>query len=590
MIPSAKATAASVTFVSLLILTTVQIARKYRISTSTSPPSTHVDSLQNADDTVIVSIEHLSEPTIGTSPSGSASESNTEPANPAETKAATFGIEVITDLELQFPQESTAEPKTKGSNRPPPHIVFVLADDYGHSDIGYHGSWIKTPALDRLAAAGVKLENYYVQPICSPTRSQLLSGRYQIHTGLQHDIIEMSQPSALPLDSPTLADKLKEANYATHMVGKWHLGFHKKEFMPHYRGFDTFFGFLLGHGDHFSHKHKQRRKGLLDLRFNDQPIRNETGHYSTHLFTQKAIDVVRAHDKSKPLFLFLSYQAVHGPLQVPESYKSPYLHIGDPTRVTYAGMVAAMDEGIGNLTKTLKEEGMWDNTVFVFSSDNGGRVRKGASNYPLRGEKHSLWEGGVKSIGFVTGGRVKPKGAVTKELIHVSDWFPTLVKLAGGKLNGTKPLGGVDQWAAINEGKAGNRHVLLHNIDPLYARRGKAKYPGTFDSSIRAAVRVGDLKLITGDPDPGEWFPPLESSIREPQTWNPKGKKNLWLFNITADPNERTDLSTSRTADVRRLLNILRDFQKSSVPPYYPPFDRNAYPFWFHQKFVGPWM
>ncbi|GFS06970.1 arylsulfatase B [Elysia marginata] len=242
-------------------------------------------------------------------------------------------------------------------------------------------------------------------------------------------------------------------------------------------------------------------------------------------------------------------------------------------------MVAAMDEGVGNLTKALKDAGMWDDTVFVFSSDNGGRVEKGASNYPLRGEKHSLWEGGVKSIGFVAGGGVKQKGAVSKELMHVSDWFPTLVNLAGGSLNGTKPLDGVDQWGVINEGKAGTRHVLLHNIDPLRERRGLAKYPGTFDSSIRAALRVGDLKLITGDPDAGQWVPPPESNIVEPSRWDPDGQKNLWLFNITADPNERTDLSYLREADVKNMLDILQTFQNSAVEPIYPPVDPRAKPF-----------
>ncbi|GFS06974.1 sulfatase 1 [Elysia marginata] len=123
----------------------------------------------------------------------------------------------------------------------------------------------------------------------------------QIHTGLQHEIIYSTQANGLPLDSPTLADKLKESGYSTHMVGKWHLGFYKHEYMPHYRGFDTFYGMLLGHGDHFTHSTGRRRNVFLDLRFNDEPIRNETGHYSTHLFTQKSIDVIKAHDKSKIL-------------------------------------------------------------------------------------------------------------------------------------------------------------------------------------------------------------------------------------------------------------------------------------------------
>ncbi|GFO17744.1 arylsulfatase b [Plakobranchus ocellatus] len=470
-----------------------------------------------------------------------------------------------------------------------PNIVFVLADDYGYSDIGYHGSDIQTPVMDRLAAEGVKLENYYVQPMCAPTRSQLLTGRYQIHTGLQHDNIEVCQPTGLPLDNPTLADKLKEAGYSTQMVGKWHLGYFKSEYMPHNRGFDYFYGMLLGHANHYNHKHNYRKKPYIDLRENDRIVRNETGHYSTHLFTKKAVDIVKAHDKAKPLFLYLSYQAVHGPIQVPESYKTPYGHIMNKKRKAYAGMVSAMDEGVGMLENALKQEGMWNNTVLVFSSDNGGRVKFGSSNYPLRGEKHSLWEGGVKSIGFVSGGLVKRKGAVSKDLMHVSDWFPTLVNLAGGNLNGTKPLDGVDQWDAINEGTPGKRQILLHNIDPLQSRRGRPKYKNTFDTSIRAALRAGDLKLITGDPDRGVWLPPLGSNIKERKGWNKKGSKNVWLFNITADPNERKDLSYKLKGDVKRMLSMLETFEKTAVEPFYPDKDNRCNPA-SNGNAWGPWM
>ncbi|KAL3871152.1 hypothetical protein ACJMK2_039169 [Sinanodonta woodiana] len=382
-----------------------------------------------------------------------------------------------------------------------PHILFVLADDYGYHDIGYHGSEIKTPTLDKLALEGLRLENYYVQPICTPTRSQLMSGRYQIHTGLQHDIIWPTQPNGLPLNSPTLADKLREAGYSTHMVGKWHLGMYKKDYLPTSRGFDTYFGYLTGSEDYFTRNRCYESYCGVDFRDNLEPV-NQTGEYSTHLFTEKVINLIQNYDGSKPLFIYLAFQSVHSPLQVPETYTQPYRHIKDQHRRIYAGMVSAMDEAVRNITEALQAEGIWNNTILVFSTDNGGEILDGGNNWPLRGWKHSLWEGGVHGVGFIHSPFLNDtvKGTVSRDLMHVTDWFPTLVSLAGGSLNGTLPLDGIDQWETINGAKISLRKEILHNIDPLFKRSGKPIYNGTFDTSVRAALRAEDWKIITGNP------------------------------------------------------------------------------------------
>ena len=172
-----------------------------------------------------------------------------------------------------------------------PNIVVIVADDLGWNDVGYHGSEIKTPHIDNLAASGVKLQNYYVQPICTPSRSQLMSGRYQIHTGLQHGVIKPTASNCLPTDIPTLADKLKEAGYSTHMVGKWHMGFYKERCTPTKRGFDTFFGFLCGRETYYDHS--------IDGVYDFHDIRHGKtydadvykGQYSTHLFTRRAQEI-----------------------------------------------------------------------------------------------------------------------------------------------------------------------------------------------------------------------------------------------------------------------------------------------------------
>ncbi|XP_045173721.2 arylsulfatase I-like [Mercenaria mercenaria] len=464
------------------------------------------------------------------------------------------------------------------SNVSKPNILFILADDYGYNDIGYHGSEIKTPNLDKLAMSGVRLENYYVQPICTPTRSQLLTGRYQIHTGLQRGVIWPTQPRSIPLDSKTIADKLSDAGYSTHMVGKWHLGYHKREYLPTRRGFHSFFGFLNGHGEYFSYKSKYKHYRGFDLRENEAPanIKKYQGKYSTHVYANRVIDIFKQHKTGNPLFVYLSFQAPHTPLQVPESYLNQYKHIQVPGRKKYAAMVSCMDEAVGKITQALKDIGVWDNTLLIFTSDNGAEYGSG-SNKPLRGFKASYWEGAIRAVGFIHGKLLNPKliGSTSNELLHVTDWFPTLVSLAGGDYEGTKPLDGHDQRECIFEGKSSKRSEILINIDPLTVAPGSPLFNKTFDTTISASLRLGKWKLVTGTPTGGP--------IRKPR--NP----NLWLMNIEKDPHERKDLSDQYPSLVQYMLKRLEYYQSTAAPPVVPTEDPKADPallggFW------GPWL
>uniref|UniRef100_A0AAY4CJS9 Sulfatase N-terminal domain-containing protein n=1 Tax=Denticeps clupeoides TaxID=299321 RepID=A0AAY4CJS9_9TELE len=477
----------------------------------------------------------------------------------------------------------------------PPHVVFIMTDDQGYNDIGYHSGDIRTPTLDRLAAEGVKLENYYTQPICTPSRSQFITGRYQIHTGLQHSIIHPRQPNCLPLDVPTLPQRLQELGYSTHMVGKWHLGFYKRDCLPTRRGFHTYLGSLTGSVDYYTY-HSCDGPGVCgyDLREGEKVAWSQAGKYSTHLYTQRVRKILASHDPAaQPLFIFLSFQAVHTPLQSPRSYVYPYRQMGNVERRKYAAMVAAVDEAVHNVTYALRKYGYYRNTVLIFSTDNGGQPLFGGSNWPLRGRKGTYWEGGIRGVGFVHSPLLRRKRRVSRALLHVTDWYPTLVRLAGG--NASEGLDGHDAWAAISEGRESPRLEILHNIDPLQkrVRHGSLRRGwGIWDTAVQAAVRVGDWKLLTGDPGYGDWTPPQTLPSFPGAWWDleryTQTRKSLWLFNVTADPYERNDLSAVRPDVAKQLLARLAYYNRTSVPVRYPTEDPRAEPR-FNGGAWGPW-
>ncbi|AWP03628.1 galactosamine (N-acetyl)-6-sulfate sulfatase-like [Scophthalmus maximus] len=468
---------------------------------------------------------------------------------------------------------------------------FPACWSVGFNDIGYHNPTIKTPTLDKLAAEGVRLENYYVQPICTPSRSQLLTGRYQIHTGLQHSIIRPSQPSCLPSHMDTLPERLREAGYTTHMVGKWHLGFYRKACLPTRKGFDSFFGSLTGSVDYYSYGSCDG-PGVCgyDLHDDEAVAWGREGKYSTTLFTQRARKILESHDPAdRPLFLLLSLQAVHTPLQPPKHYIYPYRHMADVARRKFAAMVSTVDESVRNVTYALRKYGYYKNSVIVYSTDNGAQPFTGGSNWPLRGRKGTYWEGGVRGVAFVHSPLLRRRRRVSKALLHITDWFPTLVNLAGGNVSQSRGLDGFDVWKTISEGSESPRREILHNIDPLHKAAAQTTSWDTegasgnfteatpvWDASVQAAIRVGDWKLLTGDPGHGDWVPPQVLPTLPGRWWNlertfpshhkPSAHKNIWLFNITGDPYERRDLADRRPDVVQRLLARLAHYNRTAVP------------------------
>ncbi|KAK9541312.1 hypothetical protein VZT92_001366 [Zoarces viviparus] len=483
----------------------------------------------------------------------------------------------------------------------PPHLIFIMVDDQGYGDIGYHGSDIHTPMLDQLAAEGVKLENYYVQPICSPSRSQLMTGRYQIHTGLQHSIIRSRQPLCLPPDIPTLPERLVDAGYATYMVGKWHLGFCRPSCLPTGRGFQSFLGTLTGSGDHFSYRSCDGAEACgFDLHDGDRPAWEMAGNYSTLLYIERVKQILRSHNPNKPLFLYLSLQAPHAPLQVPDHFLHHYDSQGNRLRRHYAAMLSCLDDGVGQVVQELKTSGLYQNSVLIYSTDNGGQPLSGGSNWPLRGGKGTYWEGGIRAVGFVHSPLLKKKGKVSRALIHVSDWYPTLLGLAGA-LQSHHGLDGHDMWGTISEGLPCPRTEILFNIDPVSRKPGEPYDKalvlngfGIWDTAVRAAIRAGDWKLLTGNVGDGDWIPPQALPVG-PERWQKLEKrrnelgKSVWLFNVTSDPYERSDLAEAHPEVVKHLLTRLAEYNQTAVMPRNPPDDPMADPE-LHGGVWSPWL
>ena len=266
------------------------------------------------------------------------------------------------------------------SQRPSrPNIIIFLADDLGWDDVGFHGSQqISTPNIDSLAADGIMLNQFYSQPLCTPSRGALLSSVHPIHSGTQHYVILSSAPWGLPLKFNLLPEQLKKLGYENHMVGKWHLGFFQKEYTPTFRGFDSHTGYWTGAEDYYDHTAYERESWGLDFRNNLDLITDALGVYSTDYFTSKAINIIQQHNKSNPLFLYLAYQSVHtssngySRLQAPQQLINKFNYISNQQRRTFAAMTYSMDQSIGLVIDQLHRKNMLENSIVIFISDNGG--------------------------------------------------------------------------------------------------------------------------------------------------------------------------------------------------------------------------
>jgi len=399
------------------------------------------------------------------------------------------------------------------TNAKAPHLFFFLVDDMGFNDFSYRSSDLKDvawPHVNALLNESLKIDTYYTMHLCTPTRGAFMTGRYPVRLGLQHGVIGGFVDHGLPLDEVTLADKLKHAGYATHAVGKWHLGSYNFASTPTYRGFDTYMGYYNGAEDHLTHEltgyldlHRQWNVSHDNKTYED--IRNENGTFGTYLFAGEMYHSIQQHKTlfgDMPGFFYLPLQNVHAPLQSPGgTYDKRCEHIPNAERKTFCAMAAIADEAIGNLTSLIKESFAGEDYLVVISGDNGGMPGAAGNNFPLRGHKAELWEGGIRNNAIVWGSHL-PEGARGKTykggLMHIVDWHATFAALGNATLKPKAALDGVDMWTAITTGAPSPRTEFLVNHD-LCAGHGTCQ-------GVEWVYRYGDMKVASGLAD-DTWYP-----------------------------------------------------------------------------------
>lgn len=404
-------------------------------------------------------------------------------------------------------------------NRRRPNVVLFLADDLGCHDLGCLGATdLKTPHIDAIAGSGARFTNWYsAAPVCAPSRAALLTGRYPIRAGVPNN-----GPALRPSEK-TIAETLKPAGYATALVGKWHLG-RTPDTDPIAHGFDRFHGFYSGCIDFYSHRYYWGEPNSVNYHdlYRDRTEIFEDGQYTTELFAREAVRFVR-EKRSEPFFLYMPFNAPHYPMHAPAKYLERFPGL-EPERRTYAAMIAAMDDAVGQVMSTLRELRLADDTLVLFSADNGATREKRAglnqnpaaagSNTPFRGSKFSVFDGGMHVPMAMSWPGVIPKGQVVREVGSHLDLLPTIAKAAGAAVPANRTIDGADALPmAVSGAKSPHEAIYWSQGGQLGVRRGPWKL-----------VRNGR----TYDPPDGD--KPLE------------GEDAVFLSNLETDPGESKNL------------------------------------------------
>lgn len=515
-----------------------------------------------------------------------------------------------------------------------PHLVHIVADDVGWYDLSITNDEMRTPNIQRLVDNGVLLERFYAQKECAPSRSSMLTGRLPFRYGYYQN---PSDDGAIPLNYTLLPSLLKKQGYRTHAIGKWHCGFRKKEHTPTYRGFDSFFGFWHWGEEYLAHVfppyYKDAKCRGLDLVNATGPAMVSasklSGIFSTDAYVSEFERIVSSHPGAEPLYVYFALQNAHDPYEhVPSHLLAGYHASMDPMRRNFSALVENLDWAIGKVQNALEKAGLWENTVLFFNSDNGGELpyhdqsRCGGdclttsccggagSNYPMRGGKFTLWEGGVRARSFVYSASTEllpqaRRGQSWRGLSHVSDVFATLAGLAGadvsaapGPDNGFLGTGltavsvatgrrlmrntrysvvegvqtdGYDLWAAIVGDLPSPRKELVFQPLNMYWDKECKESDETnpFVPSCGASITVWPYKLYTGFPGDGRVVVPANTTLGESFHQTPRDLcvDTPCLFNLEEDEVESEDIAAKEPSIVNSLLSRLHDLSTPEAAP-----------------------
>lgn len=402
-----------------------------------------------------------------------------------------------------------------------PNVIIFLADDAGYSDFGFMGSKdLKTPNIDKISEQGVHFTDFHVTgSVCAPSRAGLMTGRYQHRFGAEFNY--GSKEEGVPTSELMLSELLKEHGYKTAAYGKWHLG-EIPEYHPNKRGFDEFYGFLGGHRKYFADEKDDNPKKNTAMQHNGENITFDG--YLTDVLGNSAIDFIKSN-KENPFFIYLAYNAVHTPMQATDEDMA--LFEGHP-RQKLAAMTWALDRSIGKVMQTLKDEGIDDNTIVIFLSDNGGPTGQNtSSNLPLKGTKGTEFEGGHRVACAIRWNDKIEAGSKYEKLTSAFDLFPTIIEAAGIKTSTKNKLDGVALQPYLSgENTAAPHDKLFWRITPW------------------AAARVGDMKVVRAD------------------------TFGIGLYNLHKDIGEIENLATQKPEELAKIENELVNWEKQMAEPF----------------------